>query len=165
VIQINENDFDMFAKFSIIPSIQPTHATSDMLWAILRLGKNRIRNGYAYKTLLEQNGMVALGTDFPIEGVNPIHTFYAAVARKNLNGEPKNGFQKENSLTRIEALKGMTIWAAIANFEEKDKGSLEKGKYADFTILNNNLLEIPEKEILSSKVISTYLGGELVYGN
>ncbi len=162
---INENDFDMFAKFSIIPSIQPTHATSDMLWAILRLGKNRIRNGYAYKTLLEQNGMVALGTDFPIEGVNPIHTFYAAVARKNLNGEPKNGFQKENSLTRIEALKGMTIWAAIANFEEKDKGSLEKGKYADFTILNNNLLEIPEKEILSSKVISTYLGGELVYGN
>ncbi|MDG2370102.1 MAG: amidohydrolase [Flavobacteriales bacterium] len=162
---INENDFEMFGKYSIIPSIQPTHATSDMLWAILRLGKNRIRNGYAYKTLLEQNGMIALGTDFPIEGINPIHTFFAAVARKNLNGEPKNGFQKENSLTRIEALKGMTIWAAIANFEEKDKGSLEKGKYADFTILSNNLLEIPEDEILSTKVISTYLNGELVYGN
>ena len=162
---INENDFEMFGKYSIIPSIQPTHATSDMLWAILRLGKNRIRNGYAYKTLLEQNGMIALGTDFPIEGINPIHTFFAAVARKNLNGEPKNGFQKENSLTRIEALKGMTIWAAIANFEVKDKGSLEKGTYADFTILSNYLLEIPEDEILSTKVISTYLNGELVYGN
>ena len=162
---INEADFDKFGKYSIIPSVQPTHATSDMLWAILRLGKNRIKNSYAYKKLLMQNGMIALGTDFPIEGVNPIHTFYAAVARKNINGEPKNGFQIDNALTRIEALKGMSIWAAIANFEEKNKGTLEKGKFADFIILNNNLLTVAENEILSTKVLSTYLNGELVYGN
>ena len=162
---INEADFDIFGKYSIIPSVQPTHATSDMLWAILRLGKNRIKNGYAYKKLLMQNGMIALGTDFPIEGINPIHTFYAAVARKNINGEPKNGFQIENSLSRIEALKGMSIWAAIANFEEENKGTLENGKFADFIILNNNLLTVAEDEILSTKVISTYLNGELVFGN
>ena len=162
---INEADFNQFGKHSIIPSVQPTHATSDMLWAILRLGKNRIKNSYAYKKLLLQNGMIALGTDFPIEGVNPIHTFYAAVARKNINGEPKNGFQIENSLSRTEALKGMSIWAAIANFEEENKGTLETGKFADFVILNNNLLTVDENEILSTKVISTYLNGELVYGN
>jgi predicted amidohydrolase YtcJ len=162
---INETDFNQFGKHSIIPSVQPTHATSDMLWAILRLGKNRIKNSYAYKKLLMQNGMIALGTDFPIEGVNPIHTFYAAVARKNINGEPKNGFQIENSLSRIEALKGMSIWAAIANFEEDNKGTLEIGKFADFVILNNNLLTVNENEILSTKVLSTYLNGELVYKN
>ena len=136
-----------------------------MLWAILRLGNKRIKNSYAYQELLKQNGMIALGTDFPIEAINPIHTFYAAVARKNLNGEPKNGFQKENALTRWEALQGMTIWAAISNFEENEKGTIEIGKKADFVILNQNLMTVPEEEILSTKVISTYVDGEQVYKN
>ena len=162
---INEEDFNSFKEYSIIPSVQPTHATSDRLWAILRLGKKRIKNSYAYKKLLNQNGMIALGTDFPIEGLNPIHTFYASVARKNLNGEPKNGFQINNSLTRLEALKGITIWAAIANFEEDKKGSIEIGKSADFVVLNNNLLTVDENTILSTKVLSTFIDGKQVYKN
>ena len=109
--------------------------------------------------------MIALGTDFPIEGLNPIHTFYASVARKNLNGEPKNGFQINNSLTRLEALKGITIWAAIANFEEDKKGSIEIGKSADFVVLNNNLLTVDENTILSTKVLSTFVDGKQVYKN
>ncbi len=160
---ISENDFNLFKKYSIIPSVQPTHATSDMLWAILRLGKNRIMNSYAYQKLMLQNGMIALGTDFPIEEINPIHTFYAAVARKNINGEPKNGFQIENALSRWEALQGMTIWAAMSNFEENEKGTLEIGKMADLVVLNKNLFTISEEEIISTKVISTYINGEEVY--
>ena len=162
---ISPKDYHLFKKYAIIPSVQPTHATSDMLWAILRLGNKRIKNSYAYKELLKQNGMIALGTDFPIEQINPIHTFYAAVARKNLNGEPKNGFQKENALTRWEALQGMTIWAAISNFEENEKGTIEIGKKADFVILNQDIMTIPENEILNTKVISTYINGEQVYKN
>ncbi len=162
---INPNDFHLFREYGIIPSVQPTHATSDMLWAILRLGNKRIRNSYAYQQLLIQNGMIALGTDFPIEKINPIHTFYAAVARKNINGEPKNGFQKENALTRWEAIQGMTIWAALSNFEENEKGTIEIGKKADLILLNQNLFSIPENEILNTKVISTYINGEQVYHN
>jgi len=107
--------------------------------------------------------MIALGTDFPIEEINPIHTFYAAVARKNINGEPKNGFQIENALSRWEALQGMTIWAAMSNFEENEKGTLEIGKMADLVVLNKNLFTISEEEIISTKVISTYINGEEVY--
>ncbi len=162
---INQNDFDLFREYSIIPSVQPTHATSDMLWAILRLGKNRIKNSYAYAKLLYQNGTIALGTDFPIEQINPIHTFYAAVARKNLNGQPKNGFQIENALTRLEALQGMTIWAAMANFEEDKKGSLEIGKAADLVVLDKDLLLVEEDEILKTKVLYTFIHGEQLYKN
>ena len=158
------SDFEMFRNYNIIPSVQPTHATSDMAWAINRLGPNRIKNSYAYKDLLDQNGMIALGTDFPIENINPIETFYAAVARKNKNNEPILGFQMENALTRWEALKGMTIWAAMANFEENDKGSLEKGKSADFVILSQDLMEVPEENILNTFVTHTYINGEKVYG-
>ena len=162
---ISENDFPLFRKYSIIPSVQPTHATSDMLWAILRLGNKRIKNSYAYAKLLYQNGSIALGTDFPIENINPIHTFYAATARKNLNGQPKNGFQIENALTRLEALKGMTIWAAIANFEENVKGSIEIGKAADMVVLDKDLISIEEDEILETKVLYTFVAGEQVYKN
>ena len=162
---ISENDFPLFRKYSIIPSVQPTHATSDMLWAILRLGNKRIKNSYAYGKLLYQNGSIALGTDFPIENINPIHTFYAATARKNLNGQPKNGFQIENALTRLEALKGMTIWAAIANFEENVKGSIEIGKAADMVVLDKDLISIEEDDILETKVLYTFVAGEQVYKN
>lgn len=156
-------DFDLFANYNIIPSVQPTHATSDMYWASDRLGNERIKNAYAYKKLLQQNGLIALGTDFPIESINPMFTFYAAVERKDVKGFPENGFQKENGLTREESLKGMTIWAAIANFEETEKGSLEVGKSADFVMLNQDIMTVDEKAILTTKVLLTFINGEKVF--
>ena len=160
---VDSSDFSLFRKYSIIPSVQPTHATSDMNWALLRLGKKRLRFGYAYRNLLQQNGWLPLGTDFPIEGINPLTTFYAAVARKNKDGLPKNGFQIENALSRLEALKGMTIWAALANFEEHQKGTLEVGKVADFVFLNMDLLTVPEDKLLKASVTATFINGEQVF--
>ena len=147
----------------IIPSVQPTHATSDMYWAEERLGKQRVKTAYAYKDLLQASGIVALGTDFPVEDISTFKTFYAAVARKDSKGFPENGFQKENALTREQTLKGMTIWAAYSNFEEKEKGSVEKGKFADFVILDKDLMKCEEKEILNTKVIATYINGSAVF--
>jgi len=155
-------DFDYFSK-NIIPSVQPTHATSDMYWAEKRVGSERIKGAYAYKTLLNKAGMIALGTDFFIEKVNPMYTFYAAVARKDLANYPEGGYRIEEALTREETLKGMTIWAAYANFEENEKGSIEVGKLADFTVLEKNIMTIPENEIPSVKVMATFIDGKKVY--
>lgn len=155
---INDSDFDYF-KNGIIPSIQPTHATSDMYWAEDRLGDERIKGAYAYKTLLDKAGIVALGTDFPVEQVSPFLTFYAAVTRQDADGYPEGGFQMKDVLTREEALKGMTIWAAYSNFEENEKGSIEIGKFADFTIYNKDMMQVPPAEILSIMADQTYVGG------
>ncbi len=160
---IDSADFALFKKFTIVPSVQPTHATSDMYWAGKRLGKRRLKYAYAYKKLLQQNGLEALGTDFPVEDINPINTFYAAVYRKDAKSYPKDGFQIENALNREEALRGMTIWAAIANFEENEKGSLEVGKSADFVILDKDLMQVAENKILKTKVIYTFINGKMVY--
>lgn len=160
---LHESDFSKFQKFTIIPSVQPTHATSDYPWALDRLGDQRIQYSYAYKKLLSLNGILPLGTDFPIEDIDPLKTFYSATVRKNLSGMPDTGFQMENALDRKEALKGMTIWAAISNFEEAIKGSLEKGKKADFIILSRDILTIEENEILSTKVEATFVDGEEVF--
>jgi predicted amidohydrolase YtcJ len=160
---VNQSDFNLFGINSIIPSIQPTHATSDMYWAGDRLGKERVKGAYAYKQLLQQNGWMPLGTDFPVEDISPFKTFYAAVVRKDAKGWPDNGYQMENALTREEALKGMTIWAAKANFEEKEKGSLEKGKFADFIILDTDIMKAPVAELLNINVLKTFLGGEKVF--
>lgn len=151
-------DLDYFAE-GIIPSVQPTHATSDMYWVEDRLGPERVKGAYAYKDLLEKAGIVALGTDFPVEQVSPFHTFYAAVARKDLNGFPKTGFQIENALSREEALRGMTIWAAYSNFEEGEKGSIEVGKLADFVILDKDIMTVPLNEIPSTIAELTYIDG------
>ena len=158
---LREADFDYF-KFGIIPSVQPTHATSDMYWAGDRLGTERLKNAYAYKKLLQKSGMIALGTDFPVEEVNPMLTFHAAVARKDSKEFPKGGFQMENALTRAETLRGMTIWAAYSNFEEKEKGSLEAGKWADFVIFDQDLMKMPEDKMVKIKAVNTYLKGEKV---
>lgn len=158
---ITGDDFDYFEK-GFIPSVQPTHATSDMYWAGLRLGLQRMRGAYAFKTLLNKAGIVALGTDFPVEQVNPFLTFYAAVGRKDLESYPEGGFQMKDALTREDALKGMTIWAAYSNFEEHEKGSIEPGKFADFVILSDDLLRIPENEIPKLKAEQVFLGGEKV---
>ena len=158
---ISPEDFELYKQ--IIPSVQPTHATSDMYWAEDRLGPDRVKGAYAYKKLLEMNGIVALGTDFPVEQVNPMLTFYAAVSRKDLKGFPENGFQMENALSREETLKGMTIWAAFANFEESEKGSIEKGKMSDFIILDRDIMQVGIKTIPETKVLSTYVNGEKVF--
>ena len=160
---VNENDFNLFGANSIIPSVQPTHATSDMYWAGDRLGAERVKDAYAYKQLLQQNGWLPLGTDFPVEDISTFKTFYAATIRKDAKGWPANGYQMENVLTREETLRGMTIWAAKANFEEKEKGSLEKGKFADFIILDTDLMQAPAMDLLNVKVLTTFLGGEKVY--
>jgi len=158
---IDSADFKYFSK-NIIPSVQPTHATSDMYWAEDRLGPDRIQGAYAFKKLLDQAGMVALGTDFPVEEVSPFYTFYAAVARKDLQNYPEGGYKMDQALTREETLKGMTVWAAYANFEEKEKGSIEAGKFADFIILDKNIMEVNEDEIPNIKVLQTYVNGEKV---
>lgn len=154
-----------FKNFSgdLIPSVQPTHATSDMYWAQTRLGKERLKNAYAYKDLLTAAGIIALGTDFPVEDISPFKTFFAAVARQDSKGFPEGGFQPENALSREETLRGLTIWGAYSNFEEKEKGSLEKGKMADFIVLDKDLMTCDIKEVLDIKVISTYISGEKVY--
>jgi predicted amidohydrolase YtcJ len=160
---VNQNDFDLFGANAIVPSVQPTHATSDMYWAKDRLGAERVKGAYAYKQLLEQNGWIPLGTDFPVEDISPFKTFFAAVERKDAKGYPNNGFQMENALTKEQTLRGMTIWAAKANFEEKEKGSLEKGKFADFIILDNDIMKASGPDILTIKVLKTFVNGEKVY--
>lgn len=162
---INENDFDLFGAASIIPSVQPTAAISDMDWADERLGPDRLRGGYAYQQLLQQNGWIALGTDFPIDDMNPIRTFYSAVARKDSNGQPAAGFQFENRLTREQALRGTTIWAAKAGFMEDEMGSLEIGKKANFIILDQDIMKVNDEAILNTKVIATYLDGTKMFSN
>ena len=160
---VNQNDFNLFGTNSIIPSVQPTHATSDMYWAADRLGNERVKGAYAYKQLLQQNGWLPLGTDFPVEDISPFKTFYAAVVRKDAKGWPAEGYQTENALTREEALKGMTIWASKSNFEETEKGSLEAGKLADFIILDKDMMKAGDNELLQINVLKTFLGGEKVY--
>ena len=160
---INPNDFHYFWDNSIIPSVQPTHGTSDMYWAGERLGAERLKGGYAYKQLLEQNNWLPLGTDFPVEEINPFKTFLAAVARQDSKGFPTGGFQMENALTREQTLRGMTIWAAIANRMEKQVGSLEIGKKADFILLDKDLMKVSTDSVLQVKVLKTYIGGERVY--
>ena len=160
---VNPDNYKLFGKYAVIPSVQATHATSDMLWAGKRLGPERIKSAYAYQQLLKQNGWLPNGTDFPIEGINPVKTFYASVFRKNAEGFPDIGFQMENALTREQALRSVTIWAAKASFEELDKGSIEPGKSADFVLLDTDLMNCNESEILSTIVLKTVINGEIVY--
>lgn len=156
---ISPEDFDYFTD-GIIPSVQPTHATSDMYWAGDRIGEERLQGAYANKTMLDKAGIIALGTDFPVEEVSPFLTFHAAVARKDTNNFPKDGFQMKDALSREETLKGMTIWAAYSNFEEMEKGSIAKSKFADFTILSDDIMTVPLHQIPHIKAEATFIGGK-----
>ncbi|MBP6623640.1 MAG: amidohydrolase [Chitinophagaceae bacterium] len=160
---IAPEDFSIFGRYHIIPSVQPTHATSDMSWVEQRIGAHRMPYAYAYQNLLKQNDWLPLGTDFPVEPLNPLGTFYAAVFRQDEHQLPVEGFQMSNALTREQALRGMTIWAAKSVFEENKKGSIEVGKMADFVILPLDIMKASSKEIIHAKVLATYLGGEKVY--
>ncbi len=162
---INPKDIDKFGKYSVIPSLQGTHATSDMYWAEDRLGKKRIKWSYAFKDLLEQNGWIINGTDFPVEEIDPLYTFYSTVARKDHEGYPEGGFLKSNALSREETLKSMTIWAAKGSFEEDRKGSLQPGKDADFVILEKDIMTVDEEDIPEVRIVRTYINGEDVYRN
>ncbi|HET6990849.1 MAG TPA: amidohydrolase family protein, partial [Bacteroidia bacterium] len=160
---VDPHDIQWFKKFSIIPSVQPTHATSDMYWAEKRLGPVRIKTAYAYNDLLNAAGTLALGTDFPVEDINPMFTFYAAVTRQDQKHFPAGGFQMENALSRKNTLLGMTAWAAYANFEEQEKGSIEAGKFADFIILDEDPMTCPTDKIPTIKVLATYIAGQKVF--
>ena len=159
---IAKEDFELFNP-KIIPSVQPTHATSDMYWLNDRIGENRAKYSYAYKELLNKSKIIAFGTDFPVEDINPIMTFYSAVARKDINGFPDEGFQMENSISRGDALYAMTSFGAYANFEEDEKGSIEVGKDADFIILDNDLITSSEIRIPFTNTVATFVNGELVF--
>ena len=159
---IHPDDFKLFGKYNIIPAINTTHATSDMYWADERLGKERLKNAYAYKKLLNENGWLPNGSDFPVEDINPLYGFYAGFARKDLKGYPEDGFQKENALTRKEALKAMTIWAAKSCFQEEERGSIEKGKKADFVVTGTDIMQAEENKIPHVKVLRTYIDGKAV---
>ncbi len=160
---IAPNDFDKFKEFQIIPSVQPTHATSDMYWAEDRIGPDRIKGAYAYKKLLEEYGLLALGSDFPVEHYNPLYGFHAAVARVDKVGFPEGGFQMENAITREQALRGMTIWAAYSCFQEKKRGSIEKGKDADFVILEDDIMTAPNEKLRDVKTLRTVIAGQTEY--
>jgi len=160
---VHENDFETFSEYNIIPSVQATHATSDMYWAGDRVGEERMKGAYAYNRLLGLNGWLPNGTDFPIEKISPILTYYAAVARKDLEGYPEDGFQMQDALDREDAMRSITIWAAKSAFEEGEKGSLEAGKSADITILDADLMNMDEMLIPDTKVLYTFVDGELVY--
>ncbi len=160
---VHPGDLTRFSQYSVIPSVQPVHATSDMPWAELRLGKTRMKSAYAYFSLYEQTRKIAFGSDFPVENINPLLGFYAAVERKDTEGNPSDGFLPNQKVDRETAMKAMTTWAAFANFEENEKGTIEKGKLADLVIMDKDIMYIDPSEIPGTKVMYTIVAGEIVY--
>jgi hypothetical protein len=160
---VSQDDLEKFGRYSVIPSVQPTHATSDMYWADERLGETRVKTAYAYRDLYKQNSILALGSDFPVEAIQPLYGFHSAVERQDAKNYPEGGFQPENAISREQALKGMTIWAAYSNFEEKEKGSIEKGKLADFVILEDDIMKAAKTKLRDIAVSQTFVGGKQVY--
>ncbi len=156
-------DIPRFARLQVIPSMQPTHATSDMYWAEDRIGPQRIKGAYAWRKFLKQDPHLPFGSDFPVEGANPLWGIYAAVTRMDQKGWPAGGWYPEENCTIQEAVAGFTVEAAYAGFDEADSGSITVGKYADFTILDHDLFKIPAEEILKTRVVHTIVGGRVVY--
>jgi len=156
-------DIPRFTKLGVIPSMQPTHATSDMTWAEQRVGPQRIKGAYAWRSLLATGVHLPLSSDFPGETLNPFYGIYAAVTRQDPSGNPAGGWYPEQRLTLNEALRGYTIEAAYAEFEEQAKGSIETGRLADFTVISRDINRLAAKEILSIHVLKTFIGGKLVY--
>jgi predicted amidohydrolase YtcJ len=161
---LHPSDIPRFGKLGVIPAVQAIHLSSDRPWAIDRLGEKRIKEGaYMWQSLLKSGARVMNGTDVPVEPINPIASFYASVSRKTLTGMPEGGFEPEEKMTREQALRSYTLDAAYGAFEESIKGSIERGKLADFTILSKDIMTIPESELLSTEVVMTILGGKILY--
>ncbi|MBI4902269.1 MAG: amidohydrolase [Acidobacteria bacterium] len=160
---VSLDDMPSFARYSIIASMQATHATSDMRWAEKRVGPNRIPGAYAWERFRKLGVTVANGSDFPVESANPLWGFYASITRQDHDGSPANGWMPDQKMSREEALRSWTITGAYAAFEEKEKGSLQAGKLADFVMLSKDILQVPPKEILTTRVLLTSTGGRIVY--
>ena len=161
---IDPKDIPRFGDLGVIPSIQGIHMSSDRPWAINRLGEKRIiESAYVWRDLIDNGGLIVNGSDVPVEPINPLASFYSSVSRKTLKGFPNNGYEPKQKMTRLEALKSYTINAAYAAFEEDIKGSIDIGKYADFTVLSKNIITIPENEILNTKVLYTIINGKIEY--
>jgi predicted amidohydrolase YtcJ len=161
---VDPSDLPRFAKLGVIPSMQPSHAISDLFFAPKRLGMDRLAGAYAWQSFLKSGVIICGGSDAPVERGEPMIEFYAAVARKSIKGESGEGWHPEQAVSREQALKMFTIWPAFAAFEEKDKGSIEVGKLADFTVLSQDIMKIPEPEILKTRAEMTIIGGEIVFG-
>ncbi|MGH9389417.1 MAG: amidohydrolase, partial [Vicinamibacteria bacterium] len=157
------SDIPRFAKLGVIASMQQTHATSDMRWAEDRVGLERAKGAYAWRKFLAAGARIAGGSDFPVEGENPLWGFHAAITRQDHDGKPEGGWRPEERMTREEALRSFTLDAAYASFEEADRGSLEPGKLADFVVFSKDIMSVPPREILSTDCLLTVIGGEVVF--
>ena len=160
---VQQSDFDKFKRLELIASVQPTHATSDMYWAEKRVGPERIKGAYAWQQFRALGIPLALGSDFPVELPDPLHGFYAAISRQDHDGWPQDGWYAEQSLSREEALYGFTMGAAYAAFQENDLGSIEVGKFADFTVLSKDIMTVEKIDVLKTRILGTYIHGESVY--
>ena len=160
---VSPEDVWLFGRYSIIPSVQPTHATSDMYWAEKRLGAIRVKGAYAFNDLMKQNRLATFGSDFPVEYVNPLFGFHAAVARQDAKNYPKGRFQPENAVSRQDALTAMTRWAAYSCFEDHMRGSITTGKQADFVILDRDIMTVPNEQLRATQVRQTWIGGQRLY--
>ncbi|HEY7634580.1 MAG TPA: amidohydrolase [Gemmatimonadales bacterium] len=161
---LSPEDIPRFAKLGVIPSMQATHQTSDMPWVQSRLGPERTEGAYAWRSLLATGVILPNGTDFPVEAVNPLLTFHAAVTRQNAENQPPGGWHPDQRMTREEALASMTSWPAYAAFQEQVMGSIAVGKFADFVVLDRDIMQVPPEEILKTQIVATYVGGKRVYG-
>src|SRR5262249_10875838 len=160
---VHPRDIPRFAKLGVIPSMQPSHAISDLHFVPSRIGIQRTQGAYAWQSLLRSGAVIAGGSDAPVERGEPMIEFYAAVARKDQKGYSGEGWHPEEAVTRAQALKMFTLWPAYAAFEETIKGSIEPGKLADFTVLSADIMEIPEPDILKTRCTMTVIGGEVVF--
>jgi predicted amidohydrolase YtcJ len=157
------DDISRFAKLGVIPSMQPAHCTSDMAWAEKRLGPERVKGAYAWRSLLATGVHLPLSSDFPGETLNPFYVIYAAITREDPGANPPGGWYPAQRLTLEEALRGYTVEAAYAEFEGADKGSIEKGRLADFIVISKDMRKIAAREMLSIRIMQTFIGGKLVY--
>lgn len=160
---LRPEDMHRFSELGVIPSMQPTHATSDMYWAEKRLGVERAKGAYAWKSIMKKGAKIAGGSDFPVENPNPLWGFFSAITRYDHNGWPEGGWHPEEKMTREEALRCFTVNAAYSAFEENIKGTLKPGMLADFVVLSKDIMTIPEMDILKTEVLMTVIGGEIVY--
>ncbi len=162
---VEPNDIPRFHALGVLPSMQPTHCTSDMYWAGDRVGSHRLKGAYAWRSFIESGSIIPGGSDFPVESPNPLYGFFAAIMREDHDGWPAGGWIPEQRMTREEALKAFTIWAAYAAFEESKRGSIEKGKLADIVVLSNDIMKCEAREILNTRVLFTIVGGEIAYSS